>query len=165
MSLLRTSLPALASLLALVAACSTPERASSGLAAQVPPPPPVEPAWTEAFHERALLVAERVRIEGPPGLLAHVATRPDPDVHERSERTTPDGFLQELRAKRSFPGSEIQAWLDGLEIAALRQLTVLERPGSCPVRVIAEGEVLWRSLESGSERRQPRLELVGEVGR
>lgn len=139
--------------------CSSPEPVAAE--APAPPRPSAAAPWTDAFRERAVLIADRVRIEGPPGLLEHVATRPDPELHERVERTTTEGFLQELRAKASFPGSQIQAWLDGLEIAALRQLTVLERPGPCPVKVVAEGQAVWRSLERGTERREPRLELVG----
>jgi hypothetical protein len=152
-------------LLAGASACAGPERASSPVgAAEGPAPPLIGPPWTDAFLGRAVLVADQVRIEGPPGLLQHVATRPDPELHERSERATPDGFLQEVRVTRPIVGSEIQAWLDGLEIVALRRITVLERPGPCPVRVLAEGDVLWREIDGPGERRGPRLELSGTIG-
>ena len=137
-------------------ACSTPKNDATTM------PEPIRP-WTQEFEQRTLLLADSVRIEGPVGLLEHLATRPNPEFHERSERTTPDGFLQEIQSRVTGQGSEIYAWLDKLEIVALRKLVVLEAPSQTDVVVEAAGEVLWKPLESDQpERREATLRLVGK---
>lgn len=139
--------------------CSSPRNAAGAV-------PPAIPPWTQEFEQRALLIADKVRIEGPVGLLDHLATRPNPEFHDRSERTTPDGFLQEIESRVTGKGSEILAWLDKLEIVALHELSVLEGPFLKDVVVEASGQVLWRPIDGegeGAERRESPLRLVGRL--
>ena len=85
--------------------------------------------WTLEFMESAVLVAGDVRIEGPPGLLHHVAQLQDSDVHTYRVRTVPEGLLQETTVKELGSVFPIRCNLDNLYITAERSLTVLERPG------------------------------------
>ena len=161
----------LAPLLALVAACSSPDsstRTASGgegepeksaqerLLAPLP--------WTEAFQKPAVLIATDVRIEGPKGLLRHVATISDAEELNRVEKTIPEGFLQDIVVKPDAVGAEIRAQLDQLAIVATRRLTVLERPGPVDVVVLASGDAYWaRGKEP--EKRGDSLRLDGKIVR
>lgn len=156
----------LAPLVALAAACSSPERepeegvpqksAEERLLAPVP--------WTDAFQEPAVLLAADVRIEGPQGLLRHVATISDPEEFDRVERTLPEGFLQEIVVKPDALGAEIRAQLDQLAIVATHRLSVLERPGPVDVVVLANGDAYWaRGPET--EKRGDSLRLEGIIAR
>jgi len=148
-----------------VVACSSPKNdpGPGGPSAIVP--------WTQEFEEHALLIANSVRIEGPVGLLEHIATRPNPEFHDRVERTTVDGFLQEIESRFTGQGSEIFAWLDKLELVALHRLTVLERPSATDVVVEASGDVFLRRMGSGEDgaaaagERHETLRLVGRPPR
>src|SRR5262245_8049875 len=75
--------------------------------------------WTDAFQKSAVLLANDVRVEGPQGLIAHVATVSNSEQLERVEKATPDGFLQVVRPKQGIHGVEIKAQLDRLTIVAL----------------------------------------------
>ena len=165
----------LAPLAAGFVACGAPaEKTSASPYAPAPDPaagPPVEVVqarrpWTTEFVTPALLIASEVRVEGPVGLLDHVATRADPDVHERVEKTTPLGFLQQITLKPEVGEAEIQGHLDALRIVATRRLVVLERSGpQGEVRVSASGDAYWREDASGKERRGPTLGFVGKIER
>ena len=136
-------------------ACSTPD------APQQEPARAPELPWTQEFMEEATLVADEVAVEGPPGLLHHFVQRQEPDWHDYSVRTVPEGLLQETRL-RVEGGPEIRANLDNLAIVALRSLRVLERPGDVPVTVRARGDAYWQRTKDGSEQRSDVLELVGQ---
>jgi hypothetical protein len=146
-----------------LASCgSTPEEPEPGSAGvEVPALRP----WPRTFQRSALLVADRVVIEGPKGLLDHVALSQDPDVVDYVVETLPEGFRQVVSKRSDVGFVEIKAALDALEITALESVMVLERPGDVPVRVIAVGGVWWRStdpagpLSGPAERRGERLEL------
>jgi len=117
--------------------------------------------WTLEFMESAVLVAGDVRIEGPPGLLDHFAQLQDPDVHTYRVRTLPEGLLQETTVEQLGSVFPIRCNLDNLNIVAERRLTVLERPGEVPVRVLASGDAYWKRTNSDNERRGEQLELIG----
>jgi hypothetical protein len=121
--------------------------------------------WTDAFQQSAVLLANEVRVEGPQGLIAHIATVSNSEQLDRVEKATPDGFLQVVRPKEGIHGVEIKAQLDRLTIVALERLTVLERPGAKAVIVDAKGEVFWQDLESKAEKRGEALRLEGKVPR
>lgn len=121
--------------------------------------------WTAAFLDEAVLVAREVRIEGPPGLLEHVAVRQEPPYTVVSVRTTPEGLLQEVALADDAPDTEIRAQLDNLAIAAERRLIVLERPGPVPVVVDATGDVYHARRDGSGERRGETLRLVGDPAR
>ena len=87
--------------LVLAAACSSPDRSNVPPNEATPERPLEERAqlnmpWTDAFQKPAVLIANEVRIEGPRGLLQHVATMSDPSELDRKEETRPEGFLQEI---------------------------------------------------------------------
>lgn len=164
-------------LAACMAACGAPSNKSqldpTSAFAPAPDPnsgPPEEIVkahrpWTPEFEKKCVLIATDVRIEGPVGLLDHVVTRSDPGFHERSEKTIPAGFLQQIALKDGVGEQEIKAWLDRLEIVATRRLTVLERPGPVDVVVLAAGDALWVDAESKEEKRGESLRFVGKIER
>lgn len=121
--------------------------------------------WPHVFERAALLVADDVYIEGPKGLLDHVALSQNADRLTYKVETLPKGFRQVVTAKDKGSYVQIKAALDALEITALKRIVVLERPGDVEVRVIARGGVWWRStdpegpLTGSEERRGERLEL------
>lgn len=133
--------------------------------ADAPVAPPVPKAWTDRFQQRALLVADDVRIEGPDGLLDHVASSIDPETLTRTEKLTPDGFLTTIEHKTGAPPVEIKVQLDRTEIVALRRVTLLERPGPVDVVLTASGDVLWTDLTTKQESRPPQLRIEGKVAR
>lgn len=162
---MRTPLLTLQALLALAlplgsSACVTEAPRHSVDAAKSSPDALPRP-WPTDFEASAVLVAEEVRVEGPPGLISHFALRVDPEFHDRSEETTPAGYLQTVVTK---PGSpvEIRAYLDQLEIAAFARLTMLERPGDCDIVVRASGDVYFTRTKGGEPQRSPTLQLVAK---
>lgn len=163
---------AMASFLVLAAACVAActssggkTRGSEGAAHDVATKGEVARPWTDRFRPPALLVADSVRVEGPVGLLDHIATRSEPDAHVRREETTTQGFLQEIVQKPDAPPAEIRAFLDQLEIVAMKRVTVLERPGPVDVVVIATGDVYLRDLTAKTERRESSLRIEGKIAR
>lgn len=132
----------------------------------VQPEPQVDPLapapWTGAFTETAVMLADTVRIEGPQGLLQHVAARVDDAFYERTAETTEEGFLQTIvRAGEDAP--EIRVRLDRWTMAATTRVIVLERFDEVPVTVTASGDAIWRNVD-GSIARSQRLEFVGNIG-
>jgi len=179
MAVTAKSMPVPVQILALVlglAACGTPR------GEERPAPPPAsgddgpragdarvaasaKTPWTDAFQKPAALLANRVKIEGPPGLIGHLATVSNADEFDRQEKTVPEGFLLVISVRPDAAGSEIQAQLDRLSIVALEQLTVLERTGPVEVVVTASGKVYWADPATGEERREESLRLEGKVPR
>lgn len=130
-------------------------------------PPPhmrVQRPWTLRFMRPALLIAEEVYVEGPADLLEHFALRQEPENLAHEQKTTELGLLLTTEVLPGRTGVEIRAQLDGLELAALRKLVVLQRPGEVPVTVRASGDVLYSRFDGTDERRGPTLELVGVRG-
>jgi hypothetical protein len=135
-----------------------------------PPPPPLP--WPGRFERSALLVADQIAIEGPKGLLDHVALGQDDLLLDYDVETLPEGFRQLLTRKPGVEYAEIRAGIDAWEITALDRILVIERPGEVgdrPIRVVASGAVWWRSLDQRGpldggpvERRAERLEFSSE---
>lgn len=134
-------------------------------APNAPVAPPAPKAWTDKFQQRALLVADEVRIEGPDGLLDHVASSIDPETLTRTEKVTPDGFLTTIEHKTGAPPGEIKVQLDRTEIVALRRVVLLERPGPVDVVLSAKGDILWTDLVTKAESRPRELRIEGKVAR
>lgn len=125
--------------------------------------PPREPLpWTGEFRERAVLLAQSIRIEGPEGLLDHCVVRSDDALFVRSARTTEEGFLQVTQPKASSGGETVRGQLDQWQLAATGQIVVLENPAFERVVVRAQGEVYWRT-PGGAEFRGATFERVGEL--
>jgi len=118
--------------------------------------------WTQEFMDAGLLVADVVYIEGPKGLLDHVALSQDDELMDYTVETTPDGFRQSLVKKQGVGYAELRGALDALSITALRSLVVLERPGDLPVRIVAKGSVWYRGMPTTSLERAGWA--PGEVG-
>ncbi len=121
--------------------------------------------WTDTFLESQLLTANEVRIEGPEGLIAHVATRLDPADHKHVEKTIPEGFYQETTVLPGEDRNEIRAQIDNLVIAATRKLVILERPGPVDVSVTATGDAFWKNQKTNEEQRGASLRLHGKIVR
>ena len=149
----------------LTSACVTTKHDLSGMAAAKRQLAQENSGWTTEFLRRRLIVADQVRIEGPIGLRDHLATRVDPAVHARVEKTVPEGYLQSYTPREGALASEMGAYLDKLEIHAVKQLVVLERPGPVNVRVRASGDVYYVDIDAGEDQRVPALELVGHIHR
>ncbi|SRR5260221_14083625 len=157
-------------------ACSTPHEkarsanttapsagATAGPASAASPASAAAP-WTDAFSVSTALLAAEVRIEGPPGLISHVASVSDPEELDRKEKTTPEGFLQVISVKPEARGARITAQLDRLAIVALERLTILERPGATTVVVTAKGDVYWENPKTGEVKRGDTLRFDGKIG-
>ena len=158
-------------LLVLFAACGSPTRNETdpgptppvvGGPSQPPPEALPERPWTETFRSPAMLIADEIRVEGPKGLIDHLATRVEPDHHTYTAETLPEGFCQTIELRRQDSGVEIRAYLDACELVALGKLIILERPGEVEVVVLATGDAYWRDSTTGAERRGPTLTFRGE---
>ncbi len=149
------------STLLLCAGCTTTEQ-STELLPEAPGSggAPIARPWTTTFEAKAVLIANVVRIEGPPGLIDHVATRPVAGSHALKTETVPEGFSQIILALDPARGIEIQAVLDQVQIMAMQKLEVLERPGDVPVILSASGDVFYRT-DAGEEQRGANLRIVG----
>jgi hypothetical protein len=146
---------ALALVCSLASACARPEPQP-----QVAPALEASPArpWPQTFAAPAVLVAREVEIEGPPGLLEHVALRVDPRVHDYAVRTVPEGLLQEVIQKPDQAPEVVRCYLDQLEIAAETRLRVLQRPGDCELSITARGDAFFQR-PGEAERRGEVLRL------
>ena len=117
-------------------------------------------SWTREFQHEAVLMADEIAIEGPPDLVDHVVLRSDPETSDYTSRTITEGLLQELAARPAM-GTPVVGQLDGWSLAAVRRITVLQRPGEVPVKVIARGNVYWAAVDGSGERRENVLEFLG----
>lgn len=145
----------------LVLACRSAKPSDSRLTLE---PAAVPRAWTTAFQREAVLVADEVFIEGPSDLIEHVALRQDDETTVYTTRTVTEGLRQEL-ATRPDSGVEVRAQLDGWAIAALRKITVLQRPGDVPVTVRASGNAYWAAADGSGTRREAELVFQGFLGK
>ena len=85
---------------------SMPAPAATSPGAQPSEVREVTPApWPDDFQASVMLLADRIRVEGPPGLLDHCATRSDDGVFLRTVKATSEGLLQVVQ--RPHP---VQAW-------------------------------------------------------
>ena len=124
--------------------------------------------WPQDFMDEGLLVANDIYIEGPRGLLDHLALAQDDSQFNYTVETLPAGFRQELRKKPSVDFAEIRAALDKLEITSLGRIVVLERPGDVAVRNVAKGDVWFHgvaptNLQTGIERNTEVLDWRGDT--
>jgi hypothetical protein len=163
-------------LLTLMAACGGGPKKSSELHPSAPGPDPLvidsplptgqdpnyladEPqpaAWTQEFLRPATLLADRIRIEGPQGLLDHLVVRSDDQYFLRTAKATAAGLLQVTRARSSAGGELVGAQLDRWQLRAFEEISVLVNPALTSVRVVAEGDAFWRTPD-GKEKRGARL--------
>ncbi|TAJ16706.1 MAG: hypothetical protein EPO68_10680, partial [Planctomycetota bacterium] len=109
-------------------ACNAPEKkpAPAPSASAAPAAAPVKLPWPIELATEAILIADVIQIEGPKGLIEHVAVRQEGENIAYKAETTTEGFLQVWTPK---PGLEVRGQLDNCVLAALQRLTVLERPG------------------------------------
>lgn len=126
--------------------------------------------WTGAFLESSVLLADVIRVEGPEGLLEHMAIASDDALYIRSMETTPEGLLQVIEVKPPAApllvdenAPLVRAQLDLWKLAAVRKLIVLERIDAAPAMVIASGEAFYRDV-NGQLQNGERLEFTGEIG-
>jgi len=149
-------------LLAFAAGCVAPGEldAGGGPAGEPELPRP----WTARFRSQGLVVADRIFIEGPQGLLDHVAARSEDGFHSYEAETLPEGFRQTFRVLRPEAGVELRAYLDAFEVVAFRELVIIERPGELPVRIHASGDAFMHEEGGAEDRRGTQLEIVGVLG-
>jgi hypothetical protein len=108
-----------------------------------------------------VVVAEEIWIEGPDDLLGHVAIEQDLLRVDYTTKTTTDGLLQEATVREGVR-AQIHARIDEWQVAALRRLVVLQRPGEVPVTIRATGDAFWACTDTGQEQRRAMLEWKGE---
>lgn len=118
-------------------------------------------SWTREFQREAVLIADEIEIEGPPDLVDHVALQSDPETNLYTSQTITQGLFQELLSRPEM-GTPVRGQLDGWSLAAVRRITVLQRPGEVPVRVRARGNVYWAAADGSGEKRENQLEFVGQ---
>jgi len=130
------------------------------------PPTKVLPApWTDAFSERAILLADRITIEGPAGLIEHLVMTLDDALFERTERPTADGLEVVLKIRGGGDGQELlRAQIDAWNLAAYKEIRMDLHAGLNEVTVTAEGDALWKDTDGG-EQRSARLQFRGVVKR
>jgi len=151
--------------LALLAACQQPSKQSTSPkngGADVAPPP--TRAWTDAFVKKSILFADEIVIEGPQGIINHTAVRVEPEIHDSSTRTTPDGLLQETQLKPGA-GGEVHASLDNWELIGFQRITILERVVPCEVRVRARGDARFVDQTTKEEQHAAELVFEGKIPR
>lgn len=161
----------IAGLLALgLAACEAPKSSTNPYAAapdpnERPPELPAPKPWTTRFEGAGVFVAQRVRIEGPAGLLDHCVLRQELEVLDFDTKTTNEGLVQTARVRAGLTGVEVRAHLDNWTIVGLSEITVIERPGPVDVVVSGTGEAFLE--EKGVERPQRggALRVVGTIDR
>ncbi|MBM3977256.1 MAG: hypothetical protein FJ299_09735 [Planctomycetes bacterium] len=102
--------------------------------------------WPTELAAEALLIGDVIEIEGPEGLIEHLAVRQEGQDVEYKAETTADGFLQTWNAKG---GAEVRGQLDNCVLAALQRLSALERPGATSVEIRATGAVFKRRGPQG----------------
>ena len=160
----------------MLVACAGPGGDSK--ASTVPPAPtPAEPApklrvpptrilptpWTDAFLGRAMLLADRITIEGPAGLVEHCVMTLDDALFERTERPTADGLEWVLKPRAGVGSQELlRAQIDAWRLAAFKEIRMDLRAGMREVIVTAEGNALWQDTD-GTEKRGARLLFRGRV--
>lgn len=126
------------------------------------PRPPAEPTpWTEAFFQSAVLMADTIRVEGPPGLFEHAALRSDDEWFQTRTKTTTEGLLHSVRRRGSAPDMQpARAQLDAWDLAGLSEVVLLERfQLDAPVIVTARGNAVYVDTNGN---RQEGSELVFE---
>ncbi|MHC4377497.1 MAG: hypothetical protein ACYS26_12925 [Planctomycetota bacterium] len=126
----------------------------------VPQPPP---AWTGAFLEPALMVARRIEITGPLGLMDHCTTTQDPGRVVYAAETTERGFEQRLtRAPGLNELVQLRGSIDQWRLVATDLLILREDPTARTVSVRAEGDVFLNRGED--QQRDSFYELEVPVG-
>lgn len=126
----------------------------------VPQPPP---AWTGAFLEPALIVARRIEITGPVGLMDHCTTTQDPGRVVYAAETTERGFEQRLtRAPGLNELVQLRGSIDQWRLVGTDLLILREDPSVRTVSLKAEGDVFFNRGEE--QRRDPFFELEVPVG-
>lgn len=132
---------------------------------EVPAPPTrvLPTPWTDAFLGRALVLADRITVEGPAGLVEHCVMTLDDALFERTERPTADGLEWVLRPRGSGGGQELlRAQIDAWNLVAYKEIRMDLRAGLKEVIVTAEGDALWKDTD-GTEQRGARLLFRGQV--
>ena len=139
---------------------------ADGGAAPEQRPQEVRP-WKPYFKVPQSLVADELYVEGPEGVLEHIALGHDSAAHIYTTETTPDGLLQvvELRPGINPASAPIRIQMDALDMRILRRVTVLERVGVPPVEVRASGNVWWAREDGLGEVRRQQLTLPRDLPR
>jgi len=121
--------------------------------AEETPPPLLDEApapWTPRFMQKAVVVADHVRIEGPAGLLDHVVVSSDDVFFEREVRQDGARLVQVTR-RISDDVPEIRVQLDQWQFAAFREVTVVEHGAPRGVSVVATGQASFRDPLGAAE--------------
>jgi hypothetical protein len=149
-----------AALLAVAPGCNSTNGGGVEPQVAVPEPPPV---WTGAFLEPAVLVAGRIEVVGPLGLVDHCTTTQDPGRAVYEAETTERGFEQRLtRAPGLNELVQLRGSLDQWRLVATDLLILREDPFRDSVSVQAEGDVFFSRGEE--QRRDAFFELEVPVG-
>lgn len=156
-----STLIAAAGLLVGLGACAT-QRGGEQTADSVPAAPRPPAPWTEEFTEPVVLVADKVRIVGPPQLLDHLAVRADEALFAPDAETMLIGFLQVWKRRPNQTGGEVRAYIDGSQFVALNSLEVLARPGWHEVQIVGSGDVML-ARPGEPQQRLPEFALVAPI--
>lgn len=120
--------------------------------------------WSARFASEAVLVADRITIEGPDDLLSTCAVMQAPEVLESETRTTPEGLLQTIRVTSDGGGTVIRAQIGGWSVAAMSSMVVLQRPDQGATRIRAEGDASFIPVGGEGTRRGATLVFRSDDG-
>ncbi len=137
------------------------KKPGTGAKAQPASGPVAKRPWSKTFMTKGVLVADEVKIIGPEGLYEHLVVKQEPDFHVHTLRTTSEGLQTEIVPKEGVEGVEIRVYLDNLNIAAMRRVYVLERPGVTALVLEASGQAMLQ-MEGQPQQRSSLLRLVGD---
>jgi hypothetical protein len=108
-------------------------------------------------------MAEEISVRGPKGLLQHVVVAQDPENHEHSVRATNDGLLQVSVSRDPSGNFPVRAQIDALALVALRRVEVNESHAAGEITIEARGNVYWRKVSTGEEKRVQSMSLRGAL--
>lgn len=91
-------------------------------------------------------MAQNIELEGPNGLLLHVAATQNPDEFRYRTEAIEGGLRQVF--ERSSPGSTpLRVQLDKWELYASERVVIVERLSEVPVTLRATGDVSWSDAQ------------------
>ncbi len=126
---------------------------------------PLYRRFTDRFEAPAVLIADRIEVQGPSDLLEHLALRQDSPGFDSSMRTTREGLRQELTRVPGVVGGEAFAQLDKWKLYALHKMIITQAPDDQPVRILAFGQAVYvPGGDTSKTVKKNQMNFIGEHG-
>ena len=119
--------------------------------------------WTDEFQDKALLLANRITVEGPPGLIEHMVFLVDDESFEQAVQSVPGGLRKSMRPKdaAAASGAMVRGQLDAWQLAAFEQIEMRVMNDAERIQIRASGDALW---ENPDGERMRAAELNFDMG-